>query len=323
MIKGKNILITGGSGFIGTNLAKALVNHNEITTFDNQTRNALKYTTLERHDNFKFVKGDVLDRKALEKNVKEKDIVIHLAAIAGISSYEKHPLKTMEVNLLGSYNMLSASLDEELELFINFSTSEVYGPHAQNVNEASMTQQGPVGQNRWTYSVSKLAAEHFGFAFWHEKKLPFASVRPFNIYGPGQVGEGAIEQFVTRAIINHDLKIYGDGNQIRSWCYIQDMIDAIMLMLENRRCVGKTFIIGNPQATLTIKELAEKVVQVTGSKSRIVFDRKLNADVIERIPDIGNAKKILGFKPKVSLNDGLKKTVDWYREISHDTAKLS
>ena len=315
MIKGKNILITGGGGFIGTNLAKVLIEQNKITALDNGTRDALKYTGLEQHPNFTLVKGDVLDKERMMELVKGKRIILHLAAIAGISSYERFPLKTMEVNLLGTHNMLAAAAKEKPELFLNFSTSEVYGPYAKDVNEQSNTQQGPVGEKRWTYSVSKLAAEHFGFAFFYEHNLRFTSIRPFNIYGPGQVGEGAIQQFAKRALNGEDLIVNGKGDQVRSWCYIDDLVKAVLLMLENRKAIGKTFVIGNPKATVTVKELAEKIVELTKSKSKIRFSPQLKADVQLRIPDITKAKKLLGFEPEIQLEEGLKRTIEWYKSV--------
>ena len=311
---GKSILITGGSGFIGTALAQALVKDNEVTAFDNGTRDALKYTELEKEKNFRLVNGDVLDEEAVRENVRGRDVIIHLAAIAGISSYEKNPLRTMEVNLLGTYNMLSAAALENPDMFVNFSTSEVYGPHARNVSEKSMTQQGIVGEKRWTYSVSKLAAEHFGFAFLHEKKLNFTSLRPFNIYGPGQVGEGAIQTFATRALRNEELRING-GSQTRAWCYIDDLVKAVLLMMKSRKAVGETFVIGNPDAVVSVKELAEKVKKIAGSSSKLVIGKALESDIQERIPDIAKARSMLGFEPKAGLDEGLKKTIEWYRKI--------
>ncbi len=319
MLKGKEILITGGGGFIGTNLAKALVEKNRVTALDNGTRNALKYTNLEQNQNFTLVKGDVLDKESMMELVKGKDIILHLAAIAGISSYERFPLKTMEVNLLGTHNMLAAAAEEKPELFVNFSTSEVYGPYARDVNEQSNTQQGPVGERRWTYSVSKLAAEHFGFSFFYEHSLRFTSVRPFNIYGPGQVGEGAIQQFAKRALKGEDLIVNGKGDQIRSWCYIDDLVKAVLLMLENKKAIGETFVIGNPKSVLTVKELAEKIVELAKSKSVIRLSPQLKADVQLRIPDITKAKKVLGFEPEIQLEEGLKRTIEWYKNTEGES----
>lgn len=319
MIKGKEILITGGGGFIGTNLAKALVAANKVTALDNGTRNALKYTDLEESPNFTFIKGDVLDKDETREVVKGKHIVLHLAAIAGISSYERFPLKTMQVNLLGTYNMLAAAAEEKPELFLNFSTSEVFGPYAKDVNEQSNTQQGPVGEKRWTYAVSKLAAEHLGFSFFYERNLRFTSLRPFNIYGPGQVGEGAIQQFAKKAIKGEDLTVNGKGDQVRSWCYVDDLVKAVLLMMENRKAIGETFVIGNPKSTLTIKELAETIVRMAQSKSKIKFVPQLKADVQVRIPEISKAKKMLGFEPKTQLEEGLKKTIEWYRNVAGDS----
>ena len=168
---------------------------------------------------------------------------------------------------------------------------------------------------RWTYAISKLAGEHLSHSYHKEFDLPVVSIRPFNIYGAGQVGEGAIHIFVRRALKNEDIEVHDEGDQIRSWCFIDDIVDAILLCLEKKESIGHVFNIGNPRGTITIFSLAQKVVEICKSKSRIVFLPKPYVDVELRIPSIEKAKKILGFEPKIELDEGIRRTSDWYKQI--------
>lgn len=162
--------------------------------------------------------------------------------------------------------------------------------------------------------VSKLAGEHLAYSFYKEYGLPIVTIRPFNIYGDGQVGEGAIHQFVVRAIKNEQIQIHGDGDQIRSWCFIDDFINGVMLCLNNQKAIGHSFNIGNPRGTITISMLARLIKTIANSDSEIVYVPKNYVDVELRIPNIEKAKKILRFNPRYDLDEGLEKTIEWYRE---------
>jgi len=313
-IENKRILIIGGAGFIGTSLATRLVANNKIIIYDNLHRNALKNTDLKDHPNILLIQGDILDSKKLKKSLKEADILIHMAAIAGIDTVIKNPVTTMKVNIVGTYNVLEASLAiNNIERFLYFSTSEVFGTYSYKLEESDSTNLQPVGEARWVYATSKLAGEHLVYSYQKEYRLPTISIRPFNIYGPGQVGEGAIHSFIVRAINDKPLEIHGDGDQIRSWCYIDDMVDAILLCLTKDEAIGEVFNIGNPRGTITILNLAEKIIQLGNSKSKIIHVPKNYVDVELRIPNIEKAKKLLGFEPKVGLDEGIKRTIEWYR----------
>ncbi|MFC1577034.1 NAD-dependent epimerase/dehydratase family protein [Candidatus Omnitrophota bacterium] len=313
--------MTGGAGFIGTALISSLIDHNKIVVYDTLQRNALERTGLLKHRNITLIKGDILEEHKLAKAAKGSSLFIHLAAIAGIDTVIKSPTMTMEVNLVGTRNALRAARKSgTVKRFIDFSTSEVYGSYAYKLDELNATQMGAVGEARWMYAISKLAGEHFAHSFNVEFGLPVTSIRPFNIYGPGQVGEGAIHVFVTRALRNEDIEIHGEGDQIRSWCYIDDIVSAVIMCLEKKKAVGEVFNIGNPRGTTTILSLAEKVVELCGSKSKITFKPKPYVDVELRIPDIEKAKKILGYRPRIDLDEGLKKTIVWYRsKIAQET----
>jgi len=248
---------------------------------------------------------------------QDVDMVLHMAAIAGIDTVIKNPVKTMEVNMIGTYHVLKALMElgllDKLERFVDFSTSEVFGINAFRVNEKESTNLQPVGEARWTYSVSKLAGEHLTYSFHKQFGLRAVTVRPFNVYGPGQVGEGAIHHFVVRAIKNEPLIIHGEGDQIRSWCYIDDMVEGVLLCLEKEETIGEVFNIGNPKGTITILGLAEKIIQLAKSSSQIVHVPKNYVDVELRIPSIEKAKELLGFEPKVDLNEGIGRTIEWYK----------
>jgi nucleoside-diphosphate-sugar epimerase len=306
--------VTGGAGFIGTALIRRLIHQNEVVVFDTLQRNALANSELANHRNLTVIEGDVLDFPRLQASIAGSHVIVHLAAIAGVDTVMKCPSRTMEVNMVGTLNMLKAAMAlERVDRFLDVSTSEVYGTYAYKLGEKEATNMGAVGGARWTYAISKLAGEHLAHSYHREFGLPVVSIRPFNIYGPGQVGEGAIHSFVTRALRNEDLEIRGDGDQIRSWCYIDDIVEAMLRALERPGAVGQVFNVGNPRGTITILSLARTVANLCGSSSRIVFTPKTYTDVELRIPSIEKAGTILDFQPSVDLEEGLQRTIEWYR----------
>jgi dTDP-glucose 4,6-dehydratase len=329
VLKGKTIFITGGAGFIATGIVRRLIEDNRIILWDNFSRNSLGYFGLEGHPHLTVLRGDILDFSGLKAAVSPKtDIVIHTAAIAGIATVTKNPVRTWEVNALGTVNLLKAlqelDLLERLERFVVFSTSEVYGGAALRVEENMPMQVQPVGEMRWVYAVSKLASEYVTYCYHKNFALRAVILRPFNVFGVGQVGEGAIQRFILQAINNEPITIYGDGSQIRSWCYIDDMVEGVLLALAKEEAVGEVFNIGNPQNTVTIFSLAEKIVQLAQSQSPIVFVPKEDrADVELRIPKIDKARRLLGFQPKVGLADGIQRTIEWFRNIQQRKNSLT
>jgi len=313
-IQGKKIFITGGAGFIGSTIAERLVENNHVVIYDTLHRNALTLSKIAKHKNLTLVKGDVMDAKKLKKAAHGSNYIIHLAAIAGVDTVLSMPVKTMEVATIGTYNALKAAIEQKsLERFIDFSTSEVFGSFAYHVKESDTTILGTVGEARWTYAVSKLCTEHLTLNYYKQFKLPALAVRPFNIYGPRQVGIGAVHRFIVKAINNEEIVIHNDGSQIRSWCYIDDIVDGIMLCLEKKGAIGHTFNIGNPRSTVTIYNLALEIKRLSSSNSKIVFEKREAKDVELRVPDIQKARDLLGYKPKVDLEEGLLRTIHWYR----------
>ncbi|MGE5256418.1 MAG: NAD-dependent epimerase/dehydratase family protein [Hyphomicrobiales bacterium] len=315
MIEGKTIFITGGAGFIGSTLVGRLVEKNRVVIFDNLSRNSIHKRPYRDHSNLKIVQGDVLNFEALCQGMKDADIVVHCAAIAGIDTVIKSPVTTMRVNMVGSANVLeAASRLSRCDRVVCFSTSEVFGQHAFCSSETDNSVTGKVGEARWTYAVSKLAEEHLAIAYHQEKWLPTVVVRPFNVYGPGQVGEGALKTFIQRGIKNETIEIHGDGTQIRAWCYVEDMVDGLLLAMAHPKAVGESFNIGNQKAVVTIYGLANTVVRVLGSTSPILFTRKDYADVELRIPSVRKARELIGFEAKIDLEEGIRRTAAFYRE---------
>lgn len=317
MIAGKRVLITGGAGFIGTSLAMRLADDNRVVLLDNLHRNAYAGSPLEAHPNVELVVGDVMDMALVERAVEGCQMIVHMASIAGVDTVMQQPVLTMKVCLLGTYNVLEAarSAGSTVERVIDFSTSEVFGSFAYRVSEGDVTSLGAVGEARWTYAVSKLATEHLSLNYQKQFHLPALSIRPFNVFGPRQVGSGAVHHFIVRALKGEDLIIHNDGSQIRAWCYIDDIVDAILLALTREEAVGHAFNIGNPRSTVTIYQLAQLIVRLAGSSSRLERVEWNFPDVELRIPEVGKARKLLGFEPRVELEEGLTRTIEWYRSL--------
>ncbi len=321
-LRGKQIVITGGAGFIGTTLARRLVEDNDVVALDNLHRDALSGTELAEHPRFKLVQGDVLDADLLNSVVAGATHLVHCAAIAGVDTVLESPVRTMRVNLIGTYNALEAAVAtrDTLERFLDFSTSEVFGTHAFRVAEGQVSTIGSVGEARWTYAVSKLAGEHMAHAYHDELRVPTVTVHPFNVYGPGQIGGGAIRAFIEAALAGRDLTIHGDGSQIRAWCYVDDMVEASLLCLEHPGAVGHTFNVGNPRSTVTIYDLAQRIRRLAGSGGEIIFQPLHYTDIELRIPNVEKAREVLGFEAKVDLDEGLAQTIAWYRARKHALA---
>jgi len=314
MIQGATVLLTGGAGFIGTHLVERLHAANRCVIYDTLRRDALGPSGLLARPNVELVRGDVRDAAALRQAAADADVVIHLASIAGVDTVRANPVQTMEIALLGTYHALEAArASGRCRRFVDFSTSEVFGRYAFRVSEGDTTQLGAVGEARWTYAVSKLATEHLGLAYHKEKGLPVSVVRPFNVYGPGQVGEGALRAFIQRALRNETIQIHGDGTQIRAWCYVDDMVDGVLLAMSHPKAVGESFNIGNQRTVTTIYGLAAAVTRILGSRSKIEFIRKDYADIELRVPEVAKARELLGFEAKVDLEEGILRTAEFYR----------
>jgi UDP-glucose 4-epimerase len=316
-LRGERIFITGGAGFIGSTLAGLLLPDNEVTVFDDFSRNALKAKPYLAHENLRVIEGSVLDPAAIQEAIQIATYVVHCAGIAGIDTVIKRPVHTMQVNMIGSANVLDAATRlDALKRVVCFSTSEVFGQLAFRSEETAPAVLGAVGEGRWTYAVSKIAEEHLAYAYFRQELLPTVTVRPFNVYGPGQVGEGAIRGFILKAIAGEDLVIHGDGTQIRAWCYIDDMLRGLLRAMVMPAAVGESFNIGNHRAVTTIYGLANTVIRVLGSASGIRFEPRASADIELRIPQIDKARRVLGFEARVDLEEGIERTAEYFRNAN-------
>lgn len=312
MIQNKRIVITGGGGFIGVTLAEMLCGHNDIVLYDtNFENNAFSHSGLKDQGNVSLVVGNILDIQGLQKALHNADIVVHMAARVGVQKVINDALNTLEVNYIGASNVLKSSLDSGCGRVVLFSTSEIYGVNAFNIPENGDSTLSSVQDVRWCYSISKLASEHLARSYYRQKGLPVVVVRPFNVFGPKRVGDHVVLRFITRALKNEDLEIYGDGTQIRAWCYITDFCDALIRCMEMEAAVGQSFNIGNSRNTVTIYELARKIIALSGSKSSIAFKTTDFKDIDIRVPNTAKAKEVLDFVASVDLDEGLLRTIEW------------
>lgn len=318
VISNKRILITGGFGFIGSHLVESLVKNNSICIIDNEYRGSnatyLKKEFSQDFKNIKYNKLDITDEKKLKHVITsfKPEIIFHLAGIAGVSTVMKNPMKVIDVNLIGSYNLAKAvSNVDSVKKIIYTSTSEVYGNLAFQLSEDDYTTQGSPYDQRWSYATSKLFAEHIFVALEKESGIKVAIPRLFNIYGPRQIGSGAIHEFIKNSIKNKSLTLYNDGSQIRAWCYIDDCINALHLITKTGSGI---FNVGNPYESLSTTSLANLILDIAKSKSKLIFKKLNTTDIRLRVPNIEKLSK-LGYSPKFSMRDGLKNTFEWYSSV--------
>lgn len=310
------LFMTGGAGFIGSHLIESLCEEYDIVVLDNYRRNSVRHASrLANAENVRIVEGDVLDAESVVRAMEGASIVLHLAAIAGVSSYYREPVNTLRVNILGTINVLEAMRRTAAERIIDFSTSEVYGVQANDVDEEALHGIGPVSQRRWVYAVSKLASEHFTLRYGDEFGIKATCVRPFNIYGPRQTGEGCISNFCTNLIAGKPLLIHGSGHDVRAWCYVSDIVNAVRLILDTPLSAGQSFNIGNPGQALNTVQLAQKLTSIFGRGELKFVDAPFNG-IPSRVPNIDRARQLLHFEPTVPLEVGLARTLDWYREVA-------
>jgi UDP-glucose 4-epimerase len=320
-LEDERVFITGGAGFIGATLAGLLLPRNEVVVFDDLSRNSLKDKPYASHENLRVIEGSVLDPDTLQAAIQGATYVVHCAGIAGIDTVIKRPVHTMKVNMIGSANVLEATAGlPGVKRVVCFSTSEVFGQLAFRAQETAPAVLGAVGEGRWIYAVSKLAEEHLAYAYFRQEGLATVTVRPFNVYGPGQVGEGALRSFILRAMADEDLVIHGDGTQIRAWCYIDDMLRGLLKTMVAPAAVGESFNIGNHRTVTTIYGLANTVIRVLESSSQIRFVPRSSADIELRIPHVDKAREVLGFEARVDLEEGIQRTAEYFRSLSGDAA---
>lgn len=307
------ILITGVCGFIGSHLAERFLKEgNEVFGIDNfLTGKEENLKILLKYKNFKFERINVEDFKKNEKF----NLIIHLASCASPKDYLKYPLETMSANSIGTWNLLEISKNLNSR-FVYGSTSEVYGDPLENPQrEEYYGNVNPVGE-RSVYDESKRFGEALCMTYYRKFKVDVRIVRIFNTYGPRmKMDDGrVIPNFITQALKNEDLTIYGDGSQTRSFCYISDLIEGIYKFSLKENVKERIINLGNPDE-IKIIELAEIILKLIDSKSKIKFFPLPADDPKRRCPDIKKAKIEIDFEPKTSLIDGLKKTIEYFKEI--------
>ncbi len=310
------MFITGGGGFIGSSLASRLAADNELTLFDIEfERNSIKYTDLARRRNVKLVTGDIMDSAALAKAAAGAQIVIHAAAIVGVQRVINNSHKTIDINFSGTSNVLKVACNlKSLKRLVYFSTSEVFGINAYQVDEEASTVFGSNKEPRWSYSIAKIAGEHLVQSYYREEGMPTVIIRPFNIFGPRRTGEHVVKTFMIQALRGDTITVNNNGSQIRSWCYIDDLTDALIAAVESKAAIGEAFNIGNPKNTVSVYQLALEIKKCCKSKSAIKTVPISFPDVELRVPGIAKAQKILGYDPKFEITDALPPTRDWYKK---------
>lgn len=310
----RKVLVTGGAGFIGSHLCERLLDAgHSVTCLDNLLTGSKKNIEhLLDNPNFEFIEADAAFSGRLP--VASVQYIFHLASPASPVDYQNHPEETLLANSLGTLNMLKLARETGAKILIA-STSEVYGDPKEHPQKetywGNVNSFGP----RACYDESKRFAEAATYVFLKKYRIDARIVRIFNTYGPRmQKDDGrVVSNFINWALAGADIKIDGDGSQTRSFCYVSDMVDGILAAMFENNTKGEIFNLGNP-AEFTILELAEKIKLLTNSKSEIVFSRAFREDdPMRRRPDITKAKTILGWKPKVSLDEGLQKTIEYYQ----------
>ncbi|MBQ8481735.1 MAG: SDR family oxidoreductase [Alphaproteobacteria bacterium] len=309
------ILVTGGTGFLGSNLCRHLLQgENKVICLDNNyTGNLGNITELMDNPNFEYLNLDVTE----QWNISEKiDQIYNLACPASPKYYQgKHSIQTTKTCVYGAINMLELAKRNNA-VILQTSTSEIYGePKEHPQTESYRGNVNPIGI-RSCYDEGKRCAESLFFDYWRYEGVNIKVVRIFNTYGPNMALDDGrvISNFICQALNNQNITIYGDGSQTRSFCYVDDLIKALILMMNSGKSFTGPVNLGNPQE-FSIKELAEKIIAKTNSNSRIIFKALPLDDPTRRRPDISLALEKLSWQPKIGIDEGLDKTIEYFRKI--------
>ena len=306
-------LVSGGIGFIGSHLSESLINRgDQVVILDNLSTGILQNISSYK-EKVSFINGSILDKRLVEELVEDSDYVVHLAAALGVFNIVNKPLESLKTNLQGTEIVLGAA-DKYKKPVLIASTSEVYGKNDKvPLNEEDDRIVGHPLKSRWSYSEAKAVDESLAYFYFLENKLPIRIVRFFNTVGPRQVGHYGmvVPRFVSTALKNEPLSVYGSGEQIRCFCHVTDAVKALLLVMDSEKAVGEVFNVGNNQQT-TIMELAKKVIELTGSSStieKIAYEKAYPQgfeDMQRRVPDISKIKQVLGWTPEINLNQIIK-----------------
>ena len=306
----KKVLVTGGTGFLGSHICKRLIQQDiNLVCIDNlSSSDESNIESLKNHNNFTFIKHDVVDP------IDDKfDEIYNFACPASPPQYQKDPIQTSKTSVYGAFNLLENAKKNNSKIF-QASTSEVYGdPIVSPQNENYFGNVNPIGI-RSCYDEGKRFAETLFFDYFRKFSTNIKVVRIFNTYGPNmQVSDGrVISNIITQSLKNEDITVYGDGKQTRSFCYIDDLIDIILLIMNSKQGLTGPFNIGNP-SEFTIIDIAKKIIHLTNSKSTIKYLDLPQDDPKQRKPDISLVKDIFNWNPKIETDEGLKKTINYFR----------
>jgi len=316
-------LLTGGAGFVGSHLAERLLElGHDVHVLDNLSTGSIENIAhLKGRAGFSYVIDTVTNEPLLAEMIDDSDVVFHLAAAVGVKLIVEQPVHTIETNVHGTEVVLKHA-NKKKKLVVIASTSEVYGKSADvPFREGADVVLGATVKHRWAYACSKMIDEFLALAYWKEKKLPIVIVRLFNTVGPRQTGRYGmvLPTFVRQALEGQPITVFGDGTQSRSFTYVADVVDALVKLAQEPRAVGEVFNVGNTEE-VTIVDLAQRVKRATGSASAVQFvpyDQAYEAgfeDMPRRVPDISKVRNLIGYEPRLVLDEIVCRVVEHFRK---------
>jgi UDP-glucose 4-epimerase len=316
------VFITGGAGFIGSHLSERYLERgDEVYVLDDLSTGSIENIQhIKEHPNYKLYIASVTNYQRVAEMIDLCDVVYHLAAAVGVRLIVESPVKTIETNIRGTEIVLELAAKKRKRVLVA-STSEVYGKREHiPFREDDDLVMGATNKGRWSYACSKAIDEFMAIAYWKEKRVPTVVVRLFNTVGPRQTGRYGmvIPNFVTQALQDKEITVYGDGSQSRCFTHVSDVVGALMKIVEHPEAVGEVYNIGSTHE-VTILQLAEKIKELTGSKSAISFVPYEKAyeegfeDMMRRVPDISKVNRLVGYEPKISLDETLKSVIDYQK----------
>jgi NDP-hexose 4,6-dehydratase len=314
--KNKRVLVTGADGFMGSHLTERLLAEGakvSIYVRGNSTIGTTQYALRNtKHLENKveaIITGNIASPDSKELVIKNRpEIVFHLAADAYVPNSFEHPIEVMETNVIGTLNMLHAVKESKgIKRIVCTSSSEIYGMTLGG----SIDEEHPLYPSS-PYAASKVAADRYCYSYFNTYHLPVATIRPFNTYGPRHTYD-VIPKFIELALKGKKLTVHGTGKQSRDFTYVDDMIDAFMIMGSHKNAIGKAVNFGTGEA-ITINYIAKKIKEISGSKSEIVYTKDRAAQVPKLLCNYSLAKKLFGWKPKVFIDEGLRRNIEWSRQ---------
>jgi len=312
----KKVLVTGADGFVGSHLTERLVGlgtevYAYVKSSSSSGHSQYKLKNIEhlRNGIKEIMAGDISsgDSVNIIKKIKP-DVIFHLAASAYVPFSFDHPKEVIKINLMGTLNVMEAGMSSDIERIVCTSSSEIYGTACtEKINE-----EHPLNPSS-PYGASKVAADRCAYAYWNTYGLPIAIIRPFNMFGPRHTYD-VIPKFIKLALRNEPLTVYGSGNQSRDFLYVDDAVDAFLAMGSHKNAIGQAINFGTGK-DYTINDTADKIINISKSDSKVIHVEERKSEVEKLICDFSKAKGLIGWEPKISFDDGLRKNIDWERNI--------